>query len=156
VITYDPREVAMLVRDALIVKQEQDAARPATLVEELEQEADSSLRLIQSIVDGMARQERLWVANDMNEAIKDPNVEIGGKYSRARWVEIQRMFNAFKVWMGTPLEGTALPPIVVVSRRGNPPEPVQPPEPTEPTPEEPAPLGPTDPTPEPPTEEPAP
>ena len=121
-ITYDPREVAMLVRDALIVKQERDAARPVTLIEELEQEADSSLRLIQSIVDGMARQERLWVANGMNEAIVDPNVEIGGKYSRARWVEIQRMFNAFKVWMGTPLEDTAIPPVVVISRRGNPPE----------------------------------
>ena len=134
-ITYDPREVAMLVRDALIAKQEQDAARPATLIEELEQEADSSLRLIQSIVDGMARQERLWVANGMNEAIADPDVEIGGKYSRARWVEIQRMFNAFKIWMGTPLEGTALPPIVVISRRGNPPEPSAP---TEPTPEQPS------------------
>ena len=134
-ITYDPREVAMLVRDALISKQEQDAARPATLIEELEQEADSSLRLIQSIVDGMARQERLWVANGMNEAIADPDVEIGGKYSRARWVEIQRMFNAFKVWMGMPLEGTALPPVVVISRRGNPPEPAAP---TEPTPEQPS------------------
>ena len=141
-ITYDPREVAMLVRDALIVKQERDAARPVTLIEELEQEADSSLRLIQSIVDGMARQERLWVANGMNEAITDPNVEIGGKYSRARWVEIQRMFNAFKVWMGTPLEGTSTPPVVVISRRGNPPEPAAPPDPEptpEPTPEEPAP-----------------
>ena len=141
-ITYDPREVAMLVRDALIAKQEQDAARPATLIEELEQEADSSLRLIQSIVDGMARQERLWVANGMNEAIADPNVEIGGKYSRARWVEIQTMFNGFKVWMGTPLAGTALPPVVVISRRGNPPEPAAPPDPEptpEPTPEEPAP-----------------
>ena len=133
-ITYDPREVAMLVRDALIAKQEQDAARPATLIEELEQEADSSLRLIQSIVDGMARQERLWVANGMNEAIADPNVEIGGKYSRARWVEIQTMFNGFKVWMGTPLAGTALPPVVVISRRGNPPEPAAP---IEPTPEQP-------------------
>ena len=145
-ITYDPREVAMLVRDALIAKQERDAARPATLIEELEQEADSSLRLIQSIVDGMARQERLWVANGMNEAITDQNVEIGGKYSRARWVEIQRMFNAFKIWMGTPLEGTSTPPAVVISRRGNPPEPIVPtPEPTpdptpvEPTLEEPAP-----------------
>ena len=147
-ITYDPREVAMLVRDALIAKQEQDSARPATLIEELEQEADSSLRLIQSIVDGMARQERLWVANGMNEAITDQNVEIGGKYSRARWVEIQRMFNAFKIWMGTPLEGTSTPPVVVISRRGNPPEPVPP---TEPTPSEPS-----EPTPEPPTEEPAP
>lgn len=141
-ITYDPREVAMLVRDALIAKQEQDSARPATLIEELEQEADSSLRLIQSIVDGMARQERLWVANGMNEAIADPDVEIGGKYSRARWVEIQQMFNAFKVWMGTPLEGTSTPPVVVISRRGNPPEPAAPPDPEptpEPTPEEPAP-----------------
>lgn len=147
-ITYDPREVAMLVRDALIAKQERDAARPATLIEELEQEADSSLRLIQSIVDGMARQERLWVANGMNEAITDQNVEIGGKYSRARWVEIQRMFNAFKIWMGTPLEGTSTPPVVVISRRGNPPELVPP---TEPTPSEPS-----EPTPESPTEEPAP
>ena len=152
-ITYDPREVAMLVRDALIAKQERDAARPATLIEELEQEADSSLRLIQSIVDGMARQERLWVANGMNEAITDQNVEIGGKYSRARWVEIQRMFNAFKIWMGTPLEGTSTPPVVVISRRGNPPEPVPP---TEPTPEEPTPSEPSEPTPESPTEEPAP
>ena len=140
-ITYDPREVAMLVRDALIVKQERDAARPVTLIEELEQEADSSLRLIQSIVDGMARQRRLYIANGMREAIA-AGADVGGTYSLARWREIQETFDAFETWLGTPLAECGLPPLVVVSRRGNPPEPAAPPDPEptpEPTPEEPAP-----------------
>ena len=140
-ITYDPREVAMLVRDALIVKQERDAARPVTLIEELEQEADSSLRLIQSIVDGMARQRWLYIANGMREAIA-AGADVGGTFSLARWREIQEVFDAFETWLSTPLAGCGVPPIVVVSRRGNPPEPAAPPDPEptpEPTPEEPAP-----------------
>ena len=117
------RELAMRVRDGLLLLEEKEQETPTTLIGELEQEAGTSLRQVQNLIDGMARQERLWVANGMNGAIVDPNVEIGGKYSRARWVEIQQMFNAFKVWMGTPLEGTSTPPVVVISRRGNPPEP---------------------------------
>jgi hypothetical protein len=92
----------------------------------------------------------------MREAIA-AGVEVGGTFSLARWREIQETFDAFETWLATPLAGCKVPPIVVVSRRGNPPEPTAPtPEPTEPTPEEPTPVGPTDPTPAQPTEEPAP
>jgi UDP:flavonoid glycosyltransferase YjiC (YdhE family) len=149
------REISIAVRDGLLLLEQQQATQPETLIDELEQEAAASLRAVQNLIDGMARQRRLYIANGMREAIA-AGVEVGGTFSLARWREIQETFDAFEQWLATPLAGCKVPPIVVVSRRGNPPELVQPPEPTEPTPEVPAPLGPTDPTPEPPTEEPAP
>ena len=149
------REISIAVRDGLLLLVQQQATTPGTLIEELEQEAGASLRAVQNLIDGMARQRRLYIANGMRQAV-EAGADVGGTFSLARWREIQETFDAFEAWLATPLAGCKVPPIVVVSRRGNPPEPVQPPEPTEPTPEEPAPLGPTDPTPESTTEEPTP
>ena len=139
------REISVAVRDGLLLLEQQQAQTPTTLIEELEQEAGASLRAVQNLIDGMARQRRLYIANGMREAIA-AGVEVGGTFSLARWREIQETFDAFEQWLATPLAGCKVPPIVVVSRRGNPPEPVAPtpeptPEPTpvEPTPEEPAP-----------------
>ena len=139
------REISIAVRDGLLLLEQQQAQTPSTLIEELEQEAGASLRAVQNLIDGMARQRRLYIANGMREAIA-AGVEVGGTFSLARWREIQETFDAFEQWLATPLAGCKVPPIVVVSRRGNPPEPVAPtpeptPEPTpvEPTPEEPAP-----------------
>ena len=130
---YDPREVSILVRDGLMLLQERENGQPETLIEELEAEADSSLRTIQSLIDAMARQRRLWLANGMNVLIADPNAQIPGTFSRARWLEIQEAFNAFEAWMTTALPVARVPPLVVVSRRGNPPEaPAQPAEQVEP------------------------
>ena len=122
---YDPREIATLVRDALLMKQHAEAAQPETLIDELEAEADASLRAIQSMIDAMARQRRLWLANGMNALIADPTAAIPGTFSRARWAEIEEAFNAFGVWMAAPLPTCQTPPLVVVSRRGNPPEPTE-------------------------------
>jgi len=133
------REISVLVRDALLLKEQQDATQPETLISELEQEATSSLRAFQNLVDSMARQRRLYIANGMREAIA-AGADVGGTYSLARWREIQETFDAFEQWLQTPMPGCSLPPLVVVSRRGNPAEPV-------PT---------TEPAPEQPTEEPAP
>ena len=139
------RELAMRVRDGLLLLEEKEQETPTTLIGELEQEAGASLRAVQNLIDGMARQRRLYIANGMREAIA-AGADVGGTFSLARWREIQETFDAFEQWLSTPLAGCKVPPIVVVSRRGNPPEPVAPtpeptPEPTpvEPTPEEPAP-----------------
>ena len=148
------RELAMRVRDGLLLLEEKEQETPTTLIGELEQEAGASLRAVQNLIDGMARQRRLYIANGMREAIA-AGAEVGGTFSLARWREIQETFDAFEAWLATPLAACKVPPIVVVSRRGNPPGP-PPTEPTEPTPEEPMPVGPTDPTPEQPTEEPVP
>jgi hypothetical protein len=130
---YDPREIATLVRDALLMKQHAEAAQPETLIDELEAEADASLRAIQSMIDAMARQRRLWLANGMNALIADPTAAIPGTFSRARWAEIKETFDRFGQWLETPQPGTGTPPLVVVSRRGNPPEPAPAPvEPVEP------------------------
>ena len=101
----------------------------------------ASLRAVQNLIDGMARQRRLYIANGMREAIT-AGANVGGTYSLARWREIQETFDAFETWLQTPMPGCKLPPLVVVSRRGNPyeaPPPVEPtPEPEpEPTPVEP-------------------
>lgn len=127
------REISILVRDALLLKEQQEAAQPETLIGELEAEAVSSLRQFQSLIDSMARQERLWLANGMREAIEAGAVPEGGTFSLRRWAEIQEAFNALKTFMATPLPGCTVPPIVIVSRRGNPYEapPVTPEQPTE-------------------------
>jgi len=135
------REISILVRDALLLKEQQDATQPGTLIEELEQEAAASLRAVQNLIDGMARQRRLYIANGMRQAV-EAGANVGGTYSLSRWREIQETFDAFETWLQTPMPGCKLPPLVVVSRRGNPyeaPPPVEPtPEPEpEPTPVEP-------------------
>ena len=141
------REISIAVRDGLLLLEQQQAQTPTTLIDELEQEAAASLRAVQNLIDGMARQRRLYIANGMREAIAAA-ADVGGAFSLARWREIQETFDAFEQWLATPLAGCKVPPIVVVSRRGNPPDPVLPtpepepePEPTpaEPTPEEPTP-----------------
>jgi len=151
------RELAIRVRDGLLMLEEKEQETPTTLIGELEQEAAASLRAVQNLIDGMARQRRLYIANGMREAIA-AGVEVGGTFSLARWREIQETFDAFETWLATPLAGCKVPPIVVVSRRGNPPEPAapaepptEPTEPTEPAPE-PTPVEPVVPV----TEEPAP
>ena len=140
------REISIAVRDGLLLLEQQQAQTPTTLIEELEQEAGASLRAVQNLIDGMARQRRLYIANGMRQAV-EAGADVGGTYSLARWREIQETFDAFEQWLSTPLAGCKVPPLVVVSRRGNPYEPPTPdptpdptPEPTpiEPTPEEPA------------------
>jgi len=130
---YDPREVSILVRDALLLKQQAEATRPETLIEELEQEARASLRAVQDLIDAMARQRRLWVANGMDALLADETVAMPGTFSRARWREIKETFNNMETQMATPLPGCGVPPLVVVSRRGNPPEPPTPEPPAEQT-----------------------
>lgn len=136
------REISIAVRDGLLLLEQQQATTPGTLIEELEQEASASLRAVQNLIDGMARQRRLYIANGMREAIA-AGANVGGTYSLARWREIQETFDEFEKWLQTPMPGCKLPPLVVVSRRGNPyeapaPDPDPEPTPVEPAPEEPA------------------
>lgn len=117
------RDVLNIVRDALRVYFEQRGEAPATLIAELEQEAAAGLRTIQQLVDDMARQRRIWLSNDMITQIADPKADIGGSYSRERWIEIQALFDAFGKWLETPLDvvaGIAVAPLVIISRRSNP------------------------------------
>ena len=133
------RELSIRVRDALLLLEEREAGQPATLIDELEDEAAASLRAVQNLIDAMARQRRLWLANGMDALLLSEGEDAPGAFSRRRWREIQEAFNALGVWMETPLPGCGAPPLVIVSRRGNPPEPVvTPPEP-EPEPEQPEP-----------------
>lgn len=132
------REISILVRDALLLKEQADATQPETLIGELEKEAAASLTMFQGLVDSMARQRRLWLANGMRERLSVGAVPPGGTFSLMRWAEIEEAFNALESWMATPLPGCKVAPIVIVSRRGNP---YEPPVPVEPTPE-PAPVEP--------------
>ena len=135
------REISIAVRDGLLLLEQQQAQTPSTLIEELEQEAAASLRAVQNLVDGMSRQRRLYLANGMRQAVEAGIVPPGGTYSLARWREIQETFDEFEKWLQTPMAICGLPPLVVVSRRGNPYEPTLPtPEPEpEPVVEEPVP-----------------
>lgn len=135
---YSARDIATRVRDGLLLLEERERQRPATLIEELEAEAEAGMTAVQNLVDGMARQRRLYIANGMREVIAAGMVPGGGAFSLLRWLEVQEAFDAFEQWLSTPLPGCGLPPIVIISRRGNPPEPpAPPPEPEpEPAPEE--------------------
>lgn len=125
----DNREVVNYIRDMLEVASRVNG-KYENIVEELEAEAEYSLKVIQNIIDGMAKQRRLWLTNDMDGIIKSGNVN--GKYSVERLIEIKALFEDFAAWVEKPLVvlyadtelGTpeiALPPIVIASRRGNPP-----------------------------------
>jgi len=117
------RDIINIVRDALRVYYEQRGTAPATLIAELEQEAAAGMRAIQSLVDDMARQRRIWLSNGMQEKITDLSQGIGGSYSRERWIEIQAAFDAFQTWIETPIQvagGVNVAPIVIISRRNDP------------------------------------
>lgn len=139
--TWNARDVAALVRDSLTSYQQQQQQQPATLIAELEQEAQAGLRTIQTLVDDMARQRRIWLSNDMAAKLADPAQAIGGAWSRERWLEIQALFDAFGAWLQTPLAvapGVAVAPLVIISRRIDPAWSVAAAEPTtepEPTPD---------------------
>lgn len=120
----DVRGTSNLVRDALQLYADTQAGRADTLIGELEAEAASGLWAIQGLVDDMARQRRIWLANDMQMRLADPSTEIGGAFSRERWIEIQTLFDAFGAWLETPLAvaaGVQVAPLTIISRRGNPP-----------------------------------
>ena len=119
--SYDAREISVRVRDGLLLLEERERGRPATLIEELEAEAAASLRAVQELIDAMARQKRLWVANGMDTALVDAGAVMPGTFSRARWLEIQEAFNALGAWMEQPLPVCQTPLLVIVSRRGTPP-----------------------------------
>ena len=131
----DAREFVIYARDAGMALEEKQRGRPETLIEELEGEATTSLLAVQNLIDAMARQRRLWIANEMDALLNDESTPMPGTFSRRRWREIQEAFNALGAWLNTPLPGCGAPPMVIVSRRGNPPEPVVIVEPEEPEPE---------------------
>lgn len=129
---YSARDVSILVRDALQAYEErQMGGGTPTLLVELEQESAWGLNTIQVLVDAMAKQRRLWLTNGLSELIADPESVIDGVYSRERWAEIKAVFDAFGRWLETPtvvqsadsesgMPEIAIPPIVIISRRGNP------------------------------------
>ncbi len=129
----DDRLVIQRVKEALAVRTASLAGETGlSLMGELTAEAKSSLIAIQNVVDDMARQKRLWLANSMNERIADSNAVIESEFSRERWIMIQTIFNNFSTWLNTPVEilpGLSVAPIVVISLRENPPAYTPPPTP---------------------------
>lgn len=127
----DNRDILNRVRDSLDALSRTEG-QYTNIVEELEGESEYALRVIQNIIDGMAKQRRLWLTNDMDRLIDNDMVD-GGKYNTERLKEIRALFEDFAKWIEKPIVvsyadtelGTpeiAIPPIVIVSRRGNPPK----------------------------------
>ena len=117
------RELAMRVRDGLLLLEEKEQETPTTLIGELEPKAAVACGP-SSNLDGVAQPDKhkLYIASGMRACCRLPACR-SYRVPTARHVH----------W-----RAAEVPPIVVVSRRGNPPEPVAPaPEPTpEPTPVE--------------------
>ncbi len=61
----DTREVITFIRDELEVAKQVRGNKPQTIIQELEAESDYALNVIQQVIDGMAKQRRLWLTNDM-------------------------------------------------------------------------------------------
>ena len=127
----EAREVVNYVRDSIEIAQQVRGIKPQTIVEELEAESEYALKIIQEIIDGMAKQRRLWLTNDMTQKLEDTNFLWNGKYTSERWQEIKALFDNFSKWVEIPIltayadeesgmPEIAIPPIVTVSRRGNP------------------------------------
>lgn len=127
----EAREVVTYIRDCVEVAQQVRGVKPQTIIEELEAESEYALKVIQEVIDGMAKQRRLWLTNDMTQKLEDPAFVFGGKYNRERWQEIKALFDNFSKWVEIPIlvvyadteketPEIAIPPIVTVSRRGNP------------------------------------
>lgn len=130
-LNWNPRDIATIVRDALqtYYDVQNNQTTPSTLIGELEQEAQAGLRAIQALVDDMARQRRIWLANGMSAKLAAPDADLGEAFSAERWAEIKAVFDAFGQWMETPIvikaatekdSAIAIPPLVIISRRGNP------------------------------------
>lgn len=130
---WNPRDISTIVRDAVQVYYDQlsNQGAPQTLIQELEQEAANGLRTIQTLVDEMAKQQRIWLSNGMTEKLANPAADFGTLYNQARWQEIKVLFDSFNVWLRTQLVVQAadeangimevtVPPLVIISRRGNP------------------------------------
>lgn len=127
----DTREIVSTVRDALEAAQQARGTAPTSVVQELESESQHAMRVIQDLIDGMARQRRLWLTNDMSGRLENERYEFTGMYSRERFAEIKALFDAFAAWVEAPLvvayadtemgmPEISIPPIVIVSRRENP------------------------------------
>lgn len=131
---YGSRDVIMYLRTALDYYESAQAGKvpgEQTLEQELEKEAMDALARFQVMIDDMARIRRIWLANGMNELLASGQ-PVGEKLTRERLIELQKVFEGMDLWLKTPLsiwpasleDGTPevdLPPIVIVSRRGNPP-----------------------------------
>lgn len=128
--SFDARAISRLVQDALTFYSDHQNNRDTdNLMAELEGEVVGSMRSIQGLVDSMARQERVWVANDMEKSLASGSVP-PGKYNWERWVEIQALFRSFARWLKTPIDvlppdesgysALSIMPVVIISRRGNP------------------------------------
>ena len=126
----ESRDVINAVREAFEIAKRVEGVGYEDIVSELEAEAEHGLKVIQDVIDGMAKQRRLWITNDMDARIAKGDVN--GSYNVERLSEIKVLFDNFAKWVETPLivkyaDGEletpeiALPPIVIVSRRGNPP-----------------------------------
>ncbi len=127
----EAREVVTYVRDSVEIAQQVRGIKPQTIIEELEAESEYALKVIQEVIDGMAKQRRLWLTNDMTQKLENPSFVFNGKYNRERWQEIKALFDNFSKWVEIPIitvfadtekemPEIAIPPIVTVSRRGNP------------------------------------
>lgn len=127
----DAREAVTFIRDSVEIAQQVRGIKPQTIIEELEVESEYALKVIQEVIDGMAKQRRLWLTNDMTQKLEDPKFIFDGKYNRERWQEIKALFDNFSKWVEIPIlvvyadtekemPEISIPPIVTVSRRGNP------------------------------------
>lgn len=113
----DAREISILVRDALLLYEQYSNQKTDTLIDELEKEAKVSFLLIGNLIDSMARQRRLWITNNMSQILADSDMDIGGSFTKERWLEIEEAFNAFEQWLFQPLPISGVASVVILSRR---------------------------------------
>ena len=119
-------QILTIVREALQIREDyiEGVTQAPDLIGELEKEARSYLDIMQDVADSLARWRRLWTTNGMDARIDAADPTIGGEFTIARWMELRAAFRAFEAFMMTPIEvspGNYPAPIVVISRRGNPP-----------------------------------
>ena len=126
-IAKNPKEVLQLVAQglALLEAEQSEAATPQTLLLDLETAAEDVVDRLQTLIDDLARWQRLWVANKVDagfDALLDDAIVPGGAYEKKRWIELRAAFLTFQAWLITPVKEGGPAPLEVLSRRYVPPK----------------------------------
>lgn len=124
----DRNRIIQAVTSGLMLAEAQEsgvAPGDMTTMQEIELNSEQVLSGLNDLIDIMLRNQRLWLANDVDVSIE--STQDGAKpdgsnlYTKERWQELRATFLSFNTWLNTPImlladeEGTPTGPIPLIS-----------------------------------------
>lgn len=124
----DRNRIIQAVTSGLMLAEAQESGVPPsdiTTMQEIELNSEQVLSGLNDLIDIMLRNQRLWLANNVDALITaaaDGEKPTGSnKYTKERWQELRAIFLSFNTWLNTPImlladeEGTPTGPIPLIS-----------------------------------------